>query len=49
MIVVYLFVTFFIVLNFISMAFFILRDKGTEGGKFGTEQRTIQRLEKLLR
>jgi hypothetical protein len=46
---VYLFVSVFVVINFVSMALFILRDKGTEGGKFGTEQRTKQRLENILR
>lgn len=46
---VYLFVSFFIVLNFASMAIFILRDKGAEGGTHGTEQRTIKRLNSLLK
>ena len=45
---VYLFVAIFVVINFLSMAVFILRDKGAEGGTYGTEQRTIQRLEKFL-
>ncbi|EKD52562.1 MAG: hypothetical protein ACD_61C00304G0001 [uncultured bacterium] len=43
----YLFVGTFICLNLVSMMIFILRDKGVEGGKFGTEQRTIQRLKNL--
>jgi hypothetical protein len=46
---VYLIVSIFIVINFVSMAFFILREKGAEGGTFGTEQRTIQRIENILK
>jgi hypothetical protein len=46
---VYLFVAIFVVINFLSMAVFILRDKGAEGGTYGTEQRTIQRMEKFFK
>lgn len=46
---VYLFVAIFILINFFSMAVFILRDKGAEGGIHGTEQRTIQRVEKYFK
>lgn len=46
---VYVFVTTFIVINFVSMAIFILRDKEAEGGSHGTEQRTIQRLDRIFR
>ncbi|KKT29369.1 MAG: hypothetical protein UW41_C0022G0014 [Candidatus Collierbacteria bacterium GW2011_GWC2_44_18] len=45
---VYLIVSLFIVINFISISLFILRDKGAEGGEHGTEQRTLQRIQKFL-
>jgi hypothetical protein len=48
-IMVYVFVSFFITVNFISMALFVLRDKRIEGGGYGTEQRTIQRLNRVFK
>jgi len=45
---IYLILLMFIILNFFSMAHFILRDKGAEGGLRGTEKRTQQRIQRIL-
>jgi len=38
------FVLFFMLTNFVSFALFVLRDKGAEGGSRGIESRTITRI-----